>query len=150
MRLILLIGLMLLGGMAMSGESALVSKLTSVLPVAQIEPTAEFFRSVGFEVTMRVPDEGPMGFAGMSNGKVEIMLQTFDSIYEDNEAFRFVSDKAPSVLFVEVSDFTAVEKAMQDFEVLMPRRETFYGATEITVREPGGHVVTFAWFKPAD
>ncbi len=134
----------------MSEQTTLVNKLTTVLPVATIEPSADFFRVVGFEVTMRVPDEGPMGFAGMSNGKVEIMLQTFASIYEDNEAFRIVSDKAPSLLFIEVSDFDAVEKAVQGFDVIMPRRETFYGATEITVREPGGHLVTFAWFKPPE
>lgn len=133
----------------MSDQPLLVTKLTSILPVAEIEPTVAFFRAVGFEVTMRVPEEGPMGFAGMSNGKVELMLQTFDSIYADNEAFRFVSDKAPSVLFIEVSDFDAVVEATRNFDVIMPRRETFYGATEITVREPGGHVVTFAWFKPA-
>jgi hypothetical protein len=29
-------------------------------------------------------------------------------------------------------------------EVVVPRRQTFYGMDEIGVREPGGHVVMFA------
>ena len=32
------------------------------------------------------------------------------------------------------------------FTLLLPRRTTFYGATEVGYREPGGHVVTFAQF----
>jgi hypothetical protein len=33
-----------------------------------------------------------------------------------------------------------------DYELLVPRRKTFYGAEEIFVREPGGNVVGFAQF----
>jgi len=36
---------------------------------------------------------------------------------------------------------------LKGFEIVMPRRETFYGSTEIGYREPGGHFVTFAQMK---
>ena len=134
----------------MAEQQSLVSKLTPVLPVKVIEPSAAFFDAVGFQVVVRVPESGAMGFAILSNGTTEVMLQTFDSIYEDYPSFKVVTDKAPSLLFVEVSDIDAVTKAVSNFELVMPRRETFYGATEITVCEPGGHLVTFAQFKQGE
>ena len=130
--------------------SPLVTKVTALLPVSSIEPSAAFFATVGFQVMVRVPEQGPMGFAILSNGSQELMLQNFASIHEDDPAFTIVSDKAPSVLFIEVSDIEAVEKAISQYQLLMPRRQTFYGALEITVREPGGHLVTFAQFKQPD
>jgi len=33
--------------------------------------------------------------------------------------------------------------------VVMPVRTTFYGAREIGVKDPAGHVVTFAQYGPA-
>ena len=52
-------------------------------------------------------------------------------------------------LFVEVRDVAAIEAALPHGERFLERRETFYGAIEIGLREPGGHLVTFAQFKPA-
>ncbi len=43
-----------------------------------------------------------------------------------------------------MSDIEAVERAVQGVEIVVPRRQTFYGADEIGVREPGGNVVMFA------
>lgn len=147
---LLLFWFLISGGEGVAEEQKLVSKLTPVLPVATIEPSVGFFVAVGFQVVVRVPEEGAMGFAILHNGATEVMLQTFDSIYEDDPSFKVVIDKAPSLLFAEVSDIDAVASAVADFEVVMPRRETFYGATEITVREPGGHLVTFAQFKVSE
>ena len=44
----------------------------------------------------------------------------------------------------------AIERALAAFPVLLPRRTTFYGATEVGYREPGGHAVTFAQFSGSD
>jgi hypothetical protein len=44
---------------------------------------------------------------------------------------------------------TAVEQALAGEPVILPRRQTFYGSTEIGYREPGGHHVVFAGF-PAE
>jgi hypothetical protein len=34
--------------------------------------------------------------------------------------------------------------AMKDANVVVPLRTTFYGAKEIGVKDPGGHVIVFA------
>lgn len=47
-----------------------------------------------------------------------------------------------------MDDIDAIENAVKNAgaEVLVPRRTTFYGSTEIFVREPAGNVVGFAQF----
>jgi hypothetical protein len=46
-----------------------------------------------------------------------------------------------------VDNLDAIAVALHGFEIVMPRRETFYGSTEIGYREPGGHFVTVAQMK---
>jgi len=46
--------------------------------------------------------------------------------------------------FIEVSDIESVVRALEGVDVVVPRRQTFYGMDEIGVREPGGHIVMFA------
>jgi hypothetical protein len=39
------------------------------------------------------------------------------------------------------------ESILKDVPKVMERRETFYGATEFSVKEPGGYVVCFSEHK---
>ncbi len=50
-------------------------------------------------------------------------------------------------LFITVADLDPVAKALEGAPVVKPRHETFYGSTEIYVREPGGNTVGFAQFS---
>lgn len=50
-------------------------------------------------------------------------------------------------VFVKVSDVAAVEKQLTGMSLQMPRRTTFYGATEIAIQDPAGPLITFAEFK---
>src|SRR3712207_6985738 len=43
-----------------------------------------------------------------------------------------------AMLYLQVDDLDAVERALQGIEPVTPRRKTFYGADELVVREPGG------------
>ena len=47
----------------------------------------------------------------------------------------------------EATNLDAIEKNLGDAEIVFPRRTTFYGATEIGVREPAGNAITFAQFN---
>jgi hypothetical protein len=53
-----------------------------------------------------------------------------------------------TALFVEVDDIDTVERALDGAKIVHPRRETFYGPTEIAVRETGGHFVTSPGLAP--
>jgi len=129
--------------------SALTRKLTPVLPVAAIEPLLPFWQALGYTVEMQVPHGDAIGFAILADGRTELMFQTYDSIDADVPALSEAARRGPSFLFIEVDDIDAVERALGEAERSFPRRQTFYGATEVGVREPGGHYVTFAQFAPA-
>lgn len=123
-------------------------KSTPVLIVDAIEPSLPFWQErLGLVRPVAVADGERLGFAILSNGAIEIMYQTAASLARDSAAHMaaYAGDRA--FLFVEVDDINAIADALRGFEIVMPRRETFYGSTEIGYREPGGHFVTFAQMR---
>lgn len=122
-----------------------LSKSTPVLIVDAIEPSLAFWQQrLGFERPVEVPHDGKLGFVILANGAVEVMYQTAASVGADAPAHMRDWRGDKSHLYVEVDDIDAVAAALDGFEIALPRRKTFYGATEIGYREPGGHFVTFA------
>lgn len=118
-------------------------KLTPVLVVDRVEPAVAFWRDrLGFELQFEVPHEDHVGFVSLVQGGVEIMYQTRASVAADLPALAAAAHG--TVLFIEVDDLDAVERAVEGVEIVSPRRTTFYGMHEIAVREPGGNVVVFA------
>ncbi len=123
-----------------------VQSISPVLPVAAIEPVLPFWRALGFTALVEVPHGDALGFVLLSDGRNQLMYQTYDSIADDVPALAEAARAGPTFLFVKVDDLDAVEAATAGAPVVFARRQTFYGATEIGLREPGGHYVTFAQF----
>jgi hypothetical protein len=125
-----------------------IRKSTPVLIVDAIEPSLPFWQErLGLKRPVEVPDGDRLGFVILTNGAIEIMYQTNALLAKDSAAYGVAFDNDKTLLFVEVSDIDAVASALQGFEIVVPRRETFYGSTEIGYREPGGHYVSFAQMK---
>ena len=123
-------------------------KSTPVLFVDAIEPSLPFWQErLGFQRQTEVPDGDRLGFVILGNGSIEVMYQSVAMLKQDSAAHAVRFDNDRTFLFVEVEDIGALAKALDGFEIVMPRRETFYGSVEIGYREPGGHFVTFAQFK---
>jgi catechol 2,3-dioxygenase-like lactoylglutathione lyase family enzyme len=122
---------------------AKMKKVTPILIVDNVDSCAAFWTgALGFARTAEVPHGGETGFVILQNGGVEIMYQGRASVRDDMPALA----DAPhhSVLYVETEDLGAVERAVAPADVVVPRRTTFYGMAEVTVREPGGNLVVFA------
>jgi hypothetical protein len=124
---------------------SLVTKSTPVLFAEALEPSVAFWKALGFDVTMSVPHGERLGFAILSNGKVELMYQSFASAKEDVPAVSELVKRGPTFLFVEVDDLDAVRTVVKGAKVYADRK-TPYGSTEIGVVEPAGHHVLFARF----
>ena len=123
-----------------------MKKVTPVLYVEEIEPALPFWMDrLGFERTAEVPHCDRLGFVILQKGGVEIMYQTQDSVREDVPALGALPTGG-SMLFVQVDDLDAVERALEGIPAVTPRRRTFYGSEELIVREPAGNVVNFAKF----
>jgi hypothetical protein len=121
-----------------------MKKLTPILTVEAIEPSLPFWDTMGFSKTVEVPHEDALGFVILEKDGREVMLQTVASMKADVPAV--VPRPGGSILFLEIEDLSAIEALVGDYELVVPRRKTFYGAEEIFVREPGGNVIGFAQF----
>jgi uncharacterized glyoxalase superfamily protein PhnB len=122
-----------------------VTKITPVLFAKEIEPCLKFWMErLGFEKTIEVPDGDKLAFAILQKGPVELMYQSYASAEKDVSAVSPEVRKGPSFLYVEVENLDEVIPAMKDAEVVIPVRTTFYGAKEIGIKDPAGHIITFA------
>lgn len=127
-----------------------VKKITPVLFVEEVEPCVKFWvERFGFHPTAEVPDGNRLAFAMLQKGDVELMYQSYASADKDvGTTISQVARKGPTFLFVEVDNLEETIAAARGAEVVMPKRKTFYGSTEIGVKDPAGHWVTFAEFEP--
>ncbi|HWZ81207.1 MAG TPA: VOC family protein [Terriglobales bacterium] len=127
-----------------------VKKLTPILFAEEIEPCLKFWvERLGFEKTMDVPDGNKLAFVILQKGDVELMYQTYASAEKDVSQVSPEIRKGPSFLYVEVDNFDGIIGAMKGAQVVVPVRTTFYGAKEIGIKDPAGHIITFAQFGVA-
>lgn len=124
-----------------------LNKITPLLLVPEAEPCIRFWVDrLGFEKTMDVPEGNKIGFAILKKGALELMYQTHASVAKDASAAVQALPKGPTFLYVEVDNLDEIITAVKGSEVVMPVRTTFYGSKEIAVKDPAGHVITFAQF----
>ena len=122
-----------------------VTKITPVLFAKEIEPCLKFWMErVGFDKTIDVPDGDKLAFAILQKGAVELMYQSYASAEKDVPPVSPEVRKGPSFLYVEVENLDEIIPAMKGAEVVIPVRTTFYGAREIGIKDPAGHIITFA------
>ena len=124
-----------------------VKRITPVLFVKEIEPCAAFWTErLGFVKTAEVPDGDRLGFVILQKDGVDLMYQSFASAERDSaEAAREI-DGGRTVLYIEVDSLQAIIDAMRNVKIVVPLRTTPYGAREIGVKDPAGHVALFAEF----
>ena len=132
-----------------SGDSPALKQLTPVLIVDAVEPCIKFWTDrLGFEVNNQVPDNGgKLIFASVQKGGIEIMYQTRASVISEDPTAAPDLMGHSVALFITVDNLDTVEKSLAGAPVVKPRHDTFYGSTEIYVREPGGNTVGFAQFS---
>jgi uncharacterized glyoxalase superfamily protein PhnB len=127
------------------GKSMSVSKITPILFAEEIEPCLKFWvERLGFEKTLDVPDGNKLGFAILQKGGVELMYQTYASAEKDVSTVTPDVRKGPSFLYVEVGNLDEIINAIKGTEIVMPVRTTFYGAKEVGIKDPAGHMIIFA------
>ena len=126
-----------------------LKQMTPVMVVDQVEAGIAFWvERLGFTVRNSVPaEDGSLIFASADRDGIEVMYQTRASVVADAPQLAKEVMGHSITLFITVDDIDEIERAMAGAPVLKPRRETFYGSTELYVREPGGNTVGFAQFR---
>jgi len=127
-----------------------VKRMTPNLYTDDVEACVRFWVDrLHFEKTMEVPEDGgKLAFAALQKGSIELMYGSYASLKKDADVSRSF-ERGTSFLFLEVDDVDATFVAMQGVPIVEPEHKTFYGSTEFTVKDPAGHLITFAQFgKP--
>jgi len=124
-------------------------KLTPVLVVDSVEPCIRFWVDrFGFKAANEVPGpDGKLVFASAEKDGLEVMYQTRASVIAERADAAAELIGHSTALFITVQDLDAVERAAAGAPVVKARHKTFYGSSELYVREPGGNTVGFAQFS---
>ncbi len=123
-----------------------MESLSPNLFVRDMPQTLNFYRQLGFETVHTVPpDSGDnVVWAMMTCGQVAIMFQTFDSLGDELPAIS--RQNGGSLLFyIKIKNIRAFfEQVKSIITVLKELETTFYGATEFSIADNNGYVLTFA------
>lgn len=112
--------------------------------VNDLPATIDYYKHLGFEVTVTVPEEGDLIFAMMVCGSVTFMFQTFDSLGEELPQVRR-QDGGSLLLYLQVKEVRKFHERIKDkVNVIKGLEKTFYGATEFSILDLNNYVLTFA------
>jgi uncharacterized glyoxalase superfamily protein PhnB len=113
--------------------------------VNDMKATVSFYKILGFEITMSVPETGnELVWAMMTNEKVTLMFQTFESL-ADNLPQINRTDGGSLLLYINMGNIQGFfEKIRDKVTVLKGLEKTFYGATEFSILDNNNYVLTFA------
>lgn len=122
-----------------------MKKMTPMLAVERIEPSLAFWTNgLGFRNAGEVGEKGALDFVMLQRDGIEVMFLSHASLEKDATKRNTAVPKGVSLLFIEVDDIDQAIAQIEDVKIVTPKHDEFYGMTEITIKEPGGHLVTFA------
>jgi uncharacterized glyoxalase superfamily protein PhnB len=112
--------------------------------VYDMDTTVAFYKQLGFEVAVTVPDDtGGLTFVMMVCGTATFMFQTFRSI-EGQHAVVRRENGGSLLLYIKMKNIRAFYEQIKDrVTVLTPLEKTFYGATEFSIQDNNHYMLTF-------
>jgi uncharacterized glyoxalase superfamily protein PhnB len=121
-------------------------KLTPNLIVSSVEHSLAFYTDIlGFEPGMKVPDEGPLVFASVSSGAVEIFFNEAVTAGREYPALAGQPLGATGTMFIEVEGVDALHDRLKTrTPIVMPIVTQWYGMREFAITDPDGYFITFA------
>lgn len=112
--------------------------------VRDLNKTIAFYKQLGFRLSMSVPEESDLVWAMMSCGNVNFMFQSFDSLGDDiPEISR--QDGSSLLFYIQIKEIRKFHEQIKDkVKIIKGLEKTFYGATEFSIQDNNGYVLTFA------
>jgi len=122
-----------------------MENLTPNIFVESMDETIAFYKSIGFTLTMTVPEDGgDLIWAMMSNGNVTFMFQSFVSLGKELPQISR-QNGASMLLYINIKKIREYFELIKDkVTVLKGLDKTFYGATEFSMLDNNNYVLTFA------
>jgi len=112
--------------------------------VKDINKTIDFYKQLGFNVVATVPEQGYIAWAMMTCGNVIFMFQTFESLGNDLPMISRQSGGS-LLLYMQTTEIRKFfDQIKNTVKVVKALEKTFYGATEFSIEDNNGYLLTFA------
>jgi uncharacterized glyoxalase superfamily protein PhnB len=112
--------------------------------VKDINKTIDFYKQIGFSIITTVPEEGEYIWVMMTCGKVNFMFQTFESLGSDLPAITR-QDGGSLLLYIQTKGIRRLYEQIKDkVNIVKGLEKAFYGATEFSIQDINGYILTFA------
>jgi uncharacterized glyoxalase superfamily protein PhnB len=127
-----------------SNQEIIMKSISPNIFVTDIKQTIDFYKQLGFEVAMTVPEQGDAFFALMTCGSVTFLFQTFESL--GNELPTISRQNGGSLLlYIQTTEIRKFFDQIKDkVKVVKELEKTFYGATEFSIEDNNSYLLTFA------
>jgi uncharacterized glyoxalase superfamily protein PhnB len=121
-----------------------MESLSPNLFVLDMNKTISFYKNLGFELTMTVPEKGNCVWAMMTCGSVTFMFQTFENL--GHELPEISRNPGGSLLFyIKIKEIRKFfDRIHETSTIVKGLDKTFYGSTEFSIEDCNGYVLTFA------
>jgi catechol 2,3-dioxygenase-like lactoylglutathione lyase family enzyme len=117
--------------------------------VKDIQATIQFYTKLGFAVVNAVPNEQEAIWVMMQAGGVTMMFQNYESLGDELPQI----PREPGCSMLSYIKVTQIRKLRDELPaeaiILKDLNKTFYGATEFSIADNNGYVLTFAEDEPA-
>ena len=116
--------------------------------VKDMNATIAFYKTLGFKLVMNVPEQGDFVWTMMTCGSVSFMFQTFASL---GDTLPDISrhEGGSLLLYIKLKNIRAFfDDIKHKVTVLQGLEKTFYGATEFSIKDINGYILTFAEDEP--
>ena len=112
--------------------------------VRDMNDTIKFYEQLGFNVVMSVPEQGNRVWAMMNYGDVNFMFQTFESLGDEIPEINR-QDGGSLLFYIKIKNIRSFFDGLKNKKSIIKELEkTFYGATEFSIKDNNGYVLTFA------
>lgn len=112
--------------------------------VKDINKTIEFYKQLGFSLVTSVPEQGDFVWVMMACGNVTFMFQTFESLGLELPAISR-NDGGSLLLYIQTKEIRKLYDQVKDkITIVKGLEKTFYGATEFSIQDLNGYILTFA------
>lgn len=123
-----------------------LKKVTTNLIVEDVNETIKFYNSIlGLEAVQTYPDSGKYDFALLSQGDIEVMIQSKKSIDKELDIFKGNNIAGTISLYFDVINIDSLYNKISDkVEVIKEINNTFYGTREFAITDNSGYLIIFA------
>jgi uncharacterized glyoxalase superfamily protein PhnB len=123
----------------------MIKTITPNLMVESVEETVKFYETLGFTVTVSVPDEkGGLQFAIMLKDNLTLMFQHRDSLTSEYPILKTDKTQPSITLYIVVDSVKDYYNDMKSqYGLQADLHQTPYGATEFAIKDNNGYVLTF-------